>query len=102
MTDPKYMRPGLSFATAKLVEELGELQAAIGKSMRWGFSSYNPELPVEKRELNVDWVLREIDDVTEAIENFEKELRPHWPDRYESTPVSWQHRLKNWFKGLMK
>lgn len=81
MTDPKYMRPGLEFATGKLVEELGELQAALGKSMKWGFEGYNPELPVDQRELNVDWVLREIKDVQEAIGNFQRELARKWPSR---------------------
>lgn len=35
MTDPKYMRPGLNFARGKAIEELGELQSALGKSLRW-------------------------------------------------------------------
>lgn len=73
MTDSKYMRPGLGFATGKLVEELGELQAAIGKTMRWGRESFNPELPVEQQETNANWIEREIDDVLGAIENYRQE-----------------------------
>lgn len=74
MTDPKYMRPGLDFARGKLIEELGELQAALGKSIRWGWDSFNPELELQERETNVNWVLREISDVEQAIINFRYEL----------------------------
>ncbi len=74
MTNPKYMRPGLEFAVGKAVEEMGELQAAIGKSLRWGWNSTNPELPVGDRETNQVWVRREIEDVRHALENLEKEM----------------------------
>lgn len=74
MTDQKYMRPGLDFAVGKTVEELGELQAALGKTLRWGWHSANPELPSEQRETNLEWVLREITDVRGALDNLEREL----------------------------
>ena len=74
MTDPKYMRPGLDFARGKAVEELGELQAALGKTLRWGWLSVNPELPPSERETNLDWVRREIADVRGALDNLEKTL----------------------------
>jgi len=74
MTDPKYMRPGLDFARGKAVEELGELQAALGKSLRWGWTSSNPELPVGKRVPNVAWVRAEMQDVRDALDNLEREL----------------------------
>lgn len=74
MTDLKYMRPGLDFAVGKAVEELGELQAAIGKSLRWGWDSSNPELPPHKREANQVWVRREIADVRHALDNLEREM----------------------------
>lgn len=84
MTDPKYMRAGLTFAVGKAVEELGELQAALGKSIRWGWESVNPELPMEKQETNEDWVLREIADVRGALDNLQKELEAdHWKRTYE-------------------
>lgn len=53
---------------------MGELQAAIGKTLRWGWQSYNPELPVNEREANRDWFLREIADVREALDNLESEI----------------------------
>ena len=75
MTDPKYMRPGLTFAVGKAIEEMGELQAALGKTIRWGWYSYNPELPPKDRETNRDWVSREILDVAGAMANLETALR---------------------------
>ena len=74
MTDQRYMRPGLDFAVGKAVEELGELQAAIGKTLRWGWASVNPELPEHAREANGAWVRREIADVRGALDNLEKEM----------------------------
>lgn len=69
MTDPKYMRPGLPFAVGKAVEELGELQSALGKTLRWGWTSVNPELPPADQETNLVWVKREIADVRGALDN---------------------------------
>jgi len=68
------MRPGLNFARAKTIEELGELQAALGKSLRWGWDSHNPELPPDQRESNEAWVKREMADVRDALDNLEHEL----------------------------
>ena len=75
MTDPRYMRPGLPFATGKAVEELGELIAALGKTLRWGWGSFNPELPEGERETNAQWVRREVADLRGALDNLEKEMR---------------------------
>lgn len=74
MTDPKYMRPGLGFAMGKAIEEAGEFLAAIGKTQRWGWMSTNPELPVEQRETNADWVRREMADLRGALDHLEHEM----------------------------
>jgi len=74
MTNPKYMRPGLAFARGKAIEELGELQAALGKSIRWGWTSANPELPMAERVTNVAWVRSEMQDVRDALDNLAREL----------------------------
>lgn len=74
MTKSKYMRPGLDFAVGKTIEELGELQAALGKTLRFGWESTNPELAIARRETNFRWVLREMEDVRNALDNLEKEL----------------------------
>ncbi len=88
MTDPKYMRPGLDFARGKAIEELGELLAALGKSLRWGWESYNPELPRAEQETNAGWAYREMADVRGALDNLEREMdkamllrkRSVWPE----------------------
>ena len=49
------------------LEEMGEVAAAVGKTLRWGLGSANPELPLEKREMNGDWILRELHDLQLAI-----------------------------------
>lgn len=74
MTDQKYMRPGLDFAVGKAVEEAGELMAALGKTLRWGWSSVNPELPRSAQEPNASWVRREIADLRGALDNLEREM----------------------------
>lgn len=74
MTDPRYMRPGLDFARGKAIEEAGELLAALGKALRWGWTSVNPELPEHARETNLVWVKREMADVRGALDNLDKEI----------------------------
>lgn len=75
MTDPKYYRPGIEPAIGKLVEECGEVLAAVGKTIRWGLESTNPEIPAEERERNADWIIRETHDLLGAIDNIFGELR---------------------------
>lgn len=74
MTDQRYMRPGVKFAMGKAVEEAGEFLAAAGKTMRWGFGSFNPDLPPEQQEKNVDWLRREMADLRGALDNLESEM----------------------------
>jgi NTP pyrophosphatase (non-canonical NTP hydrolase) len=58
-----------------LAEECGEVLAALGKTIRWGLDSYNPELPEDQRELNRDWLERELTDLDGAIHRVRKLLR---------------------------
>lgn len=74
MSDPKYLCDDLWFCVSHAIEEAGEFLAAAGKSQRWGLESYNPELPVEQREKNVDWMRREMTDLREALDRLEKKL----------------------------
>ena len=67
---PKDVRSKMSY----VVEEMGELAAAIGKAQRWGLRSSNPELPFE-RETNEEWILREMKDVRTALDILEERLR---------------------------
>lgn len=74
MSDERYLRIGLDFAVGRAVEECGELCAALGKTLRWGWLSSNPELPKEQQETNLSWVKREIKDVYAALDNLELEI----------------------------
>lgn len=67
MSDPRFLQEGFDNQLAHAVEECGEFLAAAGKTQRWGPWSVNPFLPAEEQEFNVDWVLRELTDVEEAM-----------------------------------
>ena len=73
---PQYEPTTLEQKLGYLVEECGEVMAAVGKSIRWGIESFNPELPAEERETNRDWILRELQDLKGAISRVEKRLAP--------------------------
>lgn len=63
-------------ALAHLIEEAGEVLSAAGKTVRFGFDSYNPLLPLEQQETNEDWLKREVHDLKLAIRKLEEEM--HW------------------------
>ena len=67
---PKTIQQKLGY----LAEECGEVMAAVGKTLRWGLESYNPELPEEERETNREWLLRELKDLKQAISIVENHL----------------------------
>ncbi len=71
---PHYEPRTLPQKLGYLVEECGETQAAIGKTIRWGLESFNPEVPEEERETNRDWILRELNDLEVAIKYVRDEL----------------------------
>ena len=50
-----------------LVEECGEVMAAVGKTQRWGLESYNPDLGPDS-ETNREWIMREIRDLERACQ----------------------------------
>lgn len=69
-----------------LVEECGEVMAAVGKTLRWGLESVNPELPPEQQETNREWILRELKDLSGAIRRVRDALQDddearQWKDR---------------------
>jgi hypothetical protein len=57
-------------ALGYFIEEAGECLAAAGKTLRWGFESFNPE-PGASRETNREWLAREVADLKEAINRLE-------------------------------
>ena len=71
---PEYVPTSFEAKLGYLVEECGEVLSAVGKTIRWGLDSFNPELPAEERELNRDWIKREIIDLKRAIKFVEKSI----------------------------
>lgn len=67
MVDDRFLRPGFDFALWHAVEEAGEFLAAAGKTQRFGRDSYNPLLPHLQRELNEEWLERELNDLRGAL-----------------------------------
>jgi NTP pyrophosphatase (non-canonical NTP hydrolase) len=63
-----------------VVEECGEVLAAIGKAQRWGLESFNPEIPIEERVTNRDWILRELIDLKAGIDKLRKDLVNNRPE----------------------
>lgn len=72
---PKYEPKTTDRKLGWLVEECGEVLAAVGKTQRWGLSSVDPTpaariinqgTPAEHRETNREWILRELDDLISA------------------------------------
>lgn len=58
-----------------LVEECGEVQSAVGKTLRWGIHSVNPELEPSQVETNGAWILRELKDLEEAAKLVRTEIQ---------------------------
>ena len=73
MSNPKYVNLGNPLG--KFIEECGEALAAAGKTVRFGWESYNPELGASS-ESNENWLRREIADLEEAIARLRRER--HW------------------------
>jgi len=69
MSHPKYKNKGK--ALGKFIEECGECLAAAGKTIRFGWQSFNPE-DFSTRERNEAWLRREIADLEEAIARLKK------------------------------
>lgn len=75
--DPKYKPLGLRAELGYLTEECGEVLAAVGKTLRWGTESMNPELKRGEKlygETNSEWILRELNDLKRAIELVEASI----------------------------
>lgn len=78
---PHYEPKTTDQALGYLVEECGEVLAAVGKTQRWGLESSNSELPVTDRETNREWVLSELRDLEGAIARARRFLEPRLEDR---------------------
>ena len=65
---PEYEPKTVDQKLGYLVEECGEVLHGVGKALRWGLESSNPELPPEQRVTNRNWILRELVDLQNAID----------------------------------
>ena len=75
MTNPLYLRSGLFFSAIKANEEAGEFIQAICKALNYGWWSVDPTLPDDVyHEPNVDWVLRELEDLQGRLEALHAEI----------------------------
>ena len=79
MSDEKYIRYDLDSCLGHLIEECGEVQAAAGKILRWGWYSVNPDLPPEEQEENRHWLEREISDLDGAMNRMRLAMRETLP-----------------------
>lgn len=71
---PQFLQEGFRNQLSHVIEECGEFLAAAGKLQRWGAFSTNPLLPKEEREYNIDWLIRELNDLRITIERLEKTI----------------------------
>ena len=69
MAHPQFRNRGL--ALGRFIEECGEALAAAGKTVRYGWASFNP-LPGASQETNEEWLAREIADLEDAIARLKK------------------------------
>lgn len=92
---PAYRPKSIGGKLGHLAEECNEVAEAIDKTLRltfevieqdpplgrtacllWALDGGNPELPIEQRETNRDWILREIADLELALASAKKGLAP--------------------------
>lgn len=67
MAHEEFRPTDLKGALDHVVEECGEVLAAAGKTLRFGFLSVNPLIPKEQRETNAAWLDREAADLMLAL-----------------------------------
>jgi hypothetical protein len=65
---PEFLPKNKNTALAHVMEECAEVIKEGSKIYRFGWASYNPNLPIEERETNRDALLREMEDLELAIE----------------------------------
>ena len=74
MSHERYLPMRMPNKLAHLAEEAGEVVAAVGKTLRFGLDSENPDLPEQFREKTRDWLKRELEDLKKAIAKVEEFL----------------------------
>lgn len=74
MADPRFLPKDRDGRLFRLVEEMGELAAAIGKAGRHGMHNYNPDLPPAERVTNAEWIKAEMADVRGALDDLAPDI----------------------------
>lgn len=70
-----------------LATQMGKVLAALGKTLRWGPESYNPEVKPADRETNAAWLLRESADLQAALDRAVPRLRTMVEENADSIRV---------------
>jgi hypothetical protein len=98
----QYIPKTLGAKLGWLVEECGEVLAAVGKTLRHGVDSCNPELPRGSAELNGNWILRELDDLKFAADLATIAIREELGLDEPIPPPDWRKLLEDVVESLPK
>ncbi|MCP5268138.1 MAG: hypothetical protein H6943_03755 [Zoogloeaceae bacterium] len=82
MSHPIYRHVGSPIT--RLIEECAELQQALCKAERFGWFNYHPDRP---ERTNMDDVRAEMDDVVEAIERMQEDMRQIRHEHFKASNV---------------
>ncbi len=74
MSDSRFLQDGFDKRLSHAIEECGEFLSAAGKTQRWGVWSVNPLLPQHSQESNLEWMIREMKDVVEAMSRLDESI----------------------------
>lgn len=92
---PEYMPKTPRERLGYLIEECGEVLQIAGKSLRYGYRSFNPELPYNERVTNAVLMQREIANVEAAIAMVRRDIEdfPTNPDemRHDGPDMLWKN-----------
>ncbi len=94
--DKRYLQKGFNKQLSHVIEECGEVLSAAGKLQRWGKDSVNPLLSPEDQESNIDWLMREINDLEQTIARFKNTvLEAGYVDLVESSEADDYYSILN-------
>jgi len=87
MTDKRFLQDGFDKQLGHLIEEMGEVGAAAGKTLRWGPLSTNPLLPPNEREANITWLWREMHDLQHVLNRLALTMQADFPVECTDIPL---------------
>ena len=73
--DQKWLPTTIESQLAHVIEECGEVLAAAGKIQRFGWNNFNPDAPKDERESNFRVLLREMDDLEQAMRSLRQGMK---------------------------